>query len=74
MDRPTLRSGPVLLMLALAVFASSSAAFGQSSTFARLIGTVTDQSGAVVPGVSVTAVNKGTGITRTVVMTTGATT
>ena len=48
-------------------FVSSPLGFGQSSTFARLIGTVTDQSGAVVPGVSVAAVNKGTGITRTVV-------
>ena len=65
MDRLSLRSGPVLLMLAVAVLASSSAAFAQSTTFARLIGAVTDQSGAVIPGVTVTAVNKATGISRT---------
>ena len=72
MDRPTLLSVPVLLMLALAVFANSSAAFAQSTTFARLIGTVTDQSGAVIPGVTVTAVNKATSISRTALPTTGA--
>src|SRR5207249_4420035 len=33
-----------------------------SATYARLVGTVTDQSGAVVPGVEVTAVHKGTNI------------
>ena len=38
-------------------------AFGQASTFARLVGTVTDQSGALVPGVEVTAVNKETNVT-----------
>src|SRR5262249_30459803 len=38
-------------------------AFGQSATFARLVGTVTDQSGALVPGVEVTAVNKETNVT-----------
>src|SRR5688500_7498129 len=54
--------GVVLVMAALI---ATPEAFGQSSTFARLIGTVTDQSGAVIPGVSVTAVNKGTNISQT---------
>src|SRR2546422_5730693 len=35
---------------------------GQSTTLARLIGTVTDPSGASVPGAQVTAHNKGTNV------------
>ena len=42
---------------------SAPAAYGQSGSFARLVGTVTDQSGAVVPGVEITAVQQETNIT-----------
>jgi hypothetical protein len=51
------------LLLSLAVTAS---AFGQS-TYATVSGTVADASGAVLPGVSVTATNTGTGVVATVV-------
>ena len=37
-------------------------AYGQSSTYARLVGTVKDQSDAVLPGVEVTATSKATNI------------
>src|SRR4029434_8865247 len=37
-------------------------AYGQSASWGRLVGTITDQSGAVIPGVEVTAVNKETNI------------
>ena len=36
--------------------------FGQSSTYARLVGTVKDQTGALVPGVEVTAVAQATNV------------
>ena len=35
--------------------------------YARIHGTITDSSGAVVPGVTVTALNNSTGLSRTVV-------
>jgi hypothetical protein len=55
------------LFLPLVLLLAAPAAWSQSSTFARLIGTVTDQSGGVIPGVTVTAVNKGTAISRTAI-------
>jgi hypothetical protein len=39
------------------------------STFATLTGTVVDQSGAVLPGVTITLTHASTGVTRTVVTT-----
>ena len=55
--RSTIQIAMVVLLL------DGALAFGQASTFARLVGTVTDQSGALVPGVEVTAVNKETNVT-----------
>jgi hypothetical protein len=52
--------------LLLGVFFLTSVAFGQSSIGgAALNGTVTDPSGAAIAGAKVTAVNSGTGLTRT---------
>jgi Carboxypeptidase regulatory-like domain len=51
----------ILLVLSLALLPT----FGRSQTqFATLSGTITDPSGAVVPGVSVTIVGQGTGLKR----------
>ena len=49
------------LLLALAFFLAPSFSFGQTLN-ASLSGTVTDSSGAVIPGTSVTAINTATGI------------
>src|SRR2546423_7548577 len=46
--------------------ALSTPAFGQS-TYATVSGTVADSSGAVLPGVSLTATNNATGVVTTVV-------
>jgi hypothetical protein len=55
-----------LLVLALVLsFFVSAQAFGQS-TYATVSGTVTDKSGAVLPGVSLTATNNATGVVSTV--------
>src|SRR6266849_2485779 len=51
-----LRIAPILVCLGLNILA-----FGQS-TNATVSGTVSDSSGAVLPGVSVTATNTGTGV------------
>src|SRR5213593_1494322 len=57
------RVGPRIALAAVLPLLSAPPGFGQlSATFARLVGTVTDQSGAVVPGVEVTAVHKGTNV------------
>jgi hypothetical protein len=53
------------LYLLAAVLAAAAPAFAQRTT-ATIRGTVTDQTGAVVPGVTVTAKNAATGFTRTV--------
>jgi hypothetical protein len=52
-------------LLALALFMLPSAAVAQS-THGSIVGTVTDESGAVMPGVAVTVTNTGTNIGRTV--------
>jgi hypothetical protein len=49
----------------MALVLVSAQAFGQS-TYATVSGTVTDKSGAVLPGVSVTATNTATGVVSTV--------
>ena len=51
----------VLLLIALAV-CPSPAVFGQAGVNASIYGTVSDSSGAVIPGVKVTATNVGTNI------------
>src|SRR5438093_7098112 len=56
-----------LIALSVTALFAAPAVFGRSSTYARLIGTVTDQGGGVMPGVTVTALNKGTNIARTAV-------
>jgi hypothetical protein len=53
-----------LLTIALAVLTLSVAAFSQGST-GRILGTVTDQSGGVVAGATVTVVDVARGVTRT---------
>ena len=59
------RRNPLLVeSVASLILLSGSLAYGQSTTWARLVGTVTDQSGAVIPGVDVTAVNKETNVTH----------
>src|SRR5258705_7830665 len=48
----------------IALLLGGSLAYGQSTSWARMVGTVTDQSGAVVPGADVSAVNKETNVTH----------
>ena len=52
--------------VALAILLCLAAAFDASAqiTTADLVGTVRDTSGSVVPGVSVTATNEATGVSR----------
>src|ERR671937_298150 len=54
------------LICALSVLVSAAPAWAQLST-AQLSGRVTDESGAVLPGVTVTATQTDTGLVRTVV-------
>ena len=49
------RGYPAMAVLALAAVLAPASAYGQATTYARLLGTVTDQTGAVVPGVEVEA-------------------
>src|SRR5215470_11799163 len=58
--------GKVLSIGLLLFLALSAPAFGQS-TYATVSGTVADATGAVLPGVSVTATNTGTGVVTDVV-------
>jgi carboxypeptidase family protein/TonB-dependent receptor-like protein len=53
-----------LLSCCLLIAASCITAFGQSTT-ATLSGTVTDQNGAIVPGVAISAINPATSLERT---------
>ena len=54
-----------LVVTCLACLVSAQLAFGQAATTGNIIGTVTDPSGAAVPGVEVTATNVATGVTTT---------
>lgn len=56
----------LLVMLAI----TAAAGFAQTST-SRISGTVTDPSGAVVPGATVTATNEATGVAQTQVSSEG---
>ena len=60
--------GPLLWMLAAYVWLGfQPTTYGQSSTYARLVGTVRDQTEAVIPGVTVIATARATNISRTMV-------
>src|SRR5687767_4878696 len=61
----TVRSVSLVVALLL-----TAAVFAQTST-GQISGTVTDASGAMLPGVTVTARNQGTGLTRSNVTTSG---
>jgi len=54
-----------LFVLVMALVLVSAQAFGQS-TYATVSGTVSDKSGAILPGVSMTATNTATGVVTTV--------
>lgn len=54
------------IFIVLATFMLSSAAFGQRVT-GSIDGSVTDTTGAVLPGVEVTVTNDATGLTRTII-------
>jgi hypothetical protein len=56
-----------LLILACPLLFTAADAAGAQSTFATLTGTVTDASGAVLPGVTITATNTATQSSRTAV-------
>lgn len=58
---------PIILRLGVAVLLLSIAAWvhGQNTTSCAIAGTVTDASGAVVPGVQVTVANQATGVSTT---------
>lgn len=60
-----LKATCVLLVCLVALFLCVPAAFAQSATTGGLTGTVTDPSGAVISGATVTATNLGTGQART---------
>ena len=55
------------LLLAVPLLVFSPVLLGQSAGTAALTGTVTDVSGAVIPSVTVTAINTDTGLERTAV-------
>src|SRR5690348_8668530 len=61
--RPLRLHGPRALVLLLTAFCSCLLVLTQSAT-ATLSGTILDQNGAVVPGVTVTVTNKGTSAQR----------
>ena len=50
--------------LLLSILMVLGSAAGLAQTTATIVGTVTDPSGAVVPGVSITVTSKDTGLTR----------
>lgn len=64
--RKSFTASRLLLIATLCIFASVSAGLSQSTT-GTILGTVKDQSGGVLPGVSVTVKNTDTGATREVV-------
>ena len=65
--RGTLATAGIFGWILIFFFVFQGTALGQSSTYARLVGTVTDQTGAVLPGVIVTAMAKSTNATSEVV-------
>src|SRR5215831_14784000 len=60
------RVGARILSCLFIAFLSCNVVFGQGST-AQIIGSVTDPSGAVLPGVEITATQTETGVSRTTV-------
>ena len=58
--------GAIFLLLGLALIMATPRRMSAQSTTADIVGTVTDQQGAVVPGADITVVNKGTAETRKV--------
>ncbi len=52
------------VLAATVLLFSTPLAYGQAAAFARLVGTVSDQTGAVIPGVELTAVNKRTNVVK----------
>ena len=58
------RAGFCLLGIGLAVFAATPVPAGAQMLYGGLVGNVVDAQGAVVPGASVTIVNKDTNLTR----------
>lgn len=61
------RSRPILIVLLCCLFAAAGAFAQTSSTSGEISGRVSDTDGAPLPGVTVTATNTETGLTRTVV-------
>lgn len=55
---------PRILLLASALGLAPQAAFAQNTNSGEIRGTVTDPSGAVIPGVSVTVLNVDTGVSK----------
>src|SRR4026209_1957772 len=53
-------------LIVLLIMNAPSELFGQTNT-GRIVGTVTDASGAVIPGVEVAVKNPATGLSRTVI-------
>src|SRR5690348_4108027 len=64
--RPAFRFRESLMKKALLILLLAVSAFAQTSN-ATLGGTVSDASGALIPGITITATNTGTGIVNTVV-------
>ena len=60
-----MRDKKLILILAATLLATGAPRLRAQSSTGRISGTVTDSSGAVLPGVSVTVTQQGTGLTRT---------
>ena len=58
------RSAPRVVLVALLLLFAMGSALAQSTNSSELRGTVTDQTGAVVPGVNVVISNVETGVTK----------
>jgi len=63
-DRAAIRHGQLLAFAAISLLISASAGWAQST--AQISGTVTDQTGAIIPRVEVTAAGTDTGVKRSV--------
>src|SRR5690349_14382124 len=64
--RMRFRMNTCLFFTALVVLMSASALFGQGN-FGRIFGTVTDPTGAVLPGAQISIIDKDRGLARTLV-------